>query len=227
MPRKNWAEQDIERLREFATRCLSAQQIAKMFRVTACSINNQCANHGIKLKPLLPDLPTESAEFKSRLWHMRVFPRLVANGECLEWVRASSSAGYGQIRAGGKIVILHRLAYEVSNGVSGLPPGLFVCHKCDNPRCCNPQHLFLGTPVDNARDMMNKGRGNGQFVKGVAAYTARGEKASNAKLTEEEVLLARKIHKEFGIGHKRLAPHFGISKAGMAAILKRRTWTHI
>lgn len=227
MPRKKWSESDLAELRDMATQCPSAQEVAKHFGVTACSINNQCAQHGIKLKPYLPSLPADSVEFKTQLWHRRVWPRLKQNGECMEWCRASNPAGYGQIRAGGKLFILPRLAYEVAKSLPSLPTEQFVCHKCDNPKCCNPEHLFLGTHTDNIRDMINKGRGNGQFVKGVAVYVSRGEQASNAKLTEEQVLLARKIHTEFGIGYKRLAVHFGISWTGMQAILKRRSWTHI
>ncbi len=79
---------------------------------------------------------------------------------CWPWTRSKiRDGGYGQIGRGGHdggIVLTHRLAWEIANGP--VPDGMRVLHECDNPPCCNPKHLFLGTQADNLRDMTAKGR---------------------------------------------------------------------
>lgn len=84
---------------------------------------------------------------------------------CLEWTGSTSAKGYGRIWSDGKVRGAHRIAWELVNGP--IPDGLFVCHHCDNPPCCETSpseaypdgHLFLGTDADNYVDMVMKGRG--------------------------------------------------------------------
>ena len=74
---------------------------------------------------------------------------------CWQW-RGSTAKGYGQMKAGGKVLRAHRMAYEIVHG--DIPVDLHVLHSCDNPLCCNPAHLRAGTPKDNAADMIERGR---------------------------------------------------------------------
>ena len=79
-------------------------------------------------------------------------------GPCWTWTRATNKAGYGKIGSGegAGTLATHRVSWELTNGP--VPDGLFVLHRCDNPPCCNPAHLFLGTSRDNTLDMIAKGR---------------------------------------------------------------------
>ena len=76
--------------------------------------------------------------------------------DCWLWKSSIASNGYGQIWGGGKTLLAHRVSYELH--VGPVPDGMFVCHTCDVPRCVNPGHLFVGTPLDNVVDMTSKGR---------------------------------------------------------------------
>lgn len=81
----------------------------------------------------------------------------VAKGTgCWEWQGARVGRGYGHLRFGQKYTYAHRVAWELTNG--RIPSGLVVCHRCDNPPCCRPEHLFIGTQAENLQDMAAKRR---------------------------------------------------------------------
>lgn len=91
-------------------------------------------------------------ELPTRFWKkVQVNP-----GSCWEWTGCLNSCGYGRTFLGGKHVYAHRLMFEAHNGPLG--EGLQALHRCDNPKCVNPDHLFAGTRSDNMRDMVAKGR---------------------------------------------------------------------
>lgn len=143
--------------------------------------------------------------------------------ECWPWTGATNGYGYGlwSVKRGGerRTYVASRLAWELTNGP--ISNGLHVLHHCDYPACCNPVHLFLGTPLDNARDKVNKGR--------LRYGDARGVKNGHAKLTEKAVLAIRaEVAKgwQWGI-QSQLARQFGVSPQVINDIVKRRTWRHI
>lgn len=78
--------------------------------------------------------------------------------DCIEWWGTINSNGYGVYWKNGKSRYAHRMIYTECFGE--IPPGMFICHRCDNPPCVNPEHLFVGTPGDNVQDMIAKGRAN-------------------------------------------------------------------
>lgn len=93
---------------------------------------------------------------EDRLW-LRVDKSASHNG-CWLWTGATKQGGYGKIAKGGDngSFLTHRVAWELERGP--IPDGVVVCHHCDNPGCCNPEHLFLGTQAENLLDMRRKGR---------------------------------------------------------------------
>jgi hypothetical protein len=122
--------------------------------------------------------------------------------------------GYGQFWDGRKKVLAHRWAYAFYIGE--FQSDLFVCHKCDNPSCVNPEHLFLGTNLDNVRDMMNKGRHS--------RYSVCGEMHPMAKLKKCDVENIRVLISE-GLSHREIANKFGVSKSLIGAICQGKIWT--
>lgn len=146
---------------------------------------------------------------------------------CLEYMEGKDKDGYGKFWLNGKTLRAHHAAWFFKHHEM---PHLCVLHKCDNPRCCDPEHLFLGTNADNMADKVSKGRQPSGDAMRYMESRHRGSKHFRTKLTEEQVIRIREIAKP--LRRKRqwrpqLAAEFGISVHNLADIIARRTWTHI
>jgi len=140
--------------------------------------------------------------------------RITTSG-CWEWTGRLDKDGYGKIRFEGQDVSVSRVMWIVCNGP--IPKGKQVCHTCDNPPCFNPEHLFLGTCLDNALDSVRKGR-----KVGVNA----GESNGQSKLTEAQVLWIRGEYAK-GTPQKQIADKTSMSKVAIHQIVKVKTWKHL
>lgn len=136
--------------------------------------------------------------------------------DCWPWVATKNRrGGYGKINVSGRMVLAHRLSWELANEQK-VPEGLCILHSCHNKDCVNPAHLRVGTKSDNTQDMLQAGRGNDYFGKGVLH--------PKAKLTEEQVLA---IRAENGQTQRELARIYGVHHSTIWDILNRKKWLHI
>lgn len=128
---------------------------------------------------------------------------------CWLWTASHNGRGYGVIgKNDGRRWYAHRLSYEIHHGP--VPAGLSVCHTCDTPGCVNPKHLWLGKHLENARDMIRKGR------------ALHREFHPSAKLTWAEVREIRRLRGR--VTQKNLACRYGVTKANIARIHLGLTW---
>lgn len=102
----------------------------------------------------------------------RFWDKVHLSDGCWEWTAAKGNFGYGVAWFGGRLQKAHRVSWQLAHE-SDIPPGMFICHRCDNPACVRPDHLFLGTATDNARDMVRKGRNRFDVRPAVAARVAK------------------------------------------------------
>lgn len=135
--------------------------------------------------------------------------------ECWPWQAYRQRGGYGRIcvKDGRRqpIQYAHRVAWEITHGDPG---AAYVLHRCDNPACCNPAHLFLGTQADNMRDRDAKGR----------QVPARGARNGRAKLCESAVAEIRRLSAEDGLSHRGIAARFAVSPSTVGDILRGESW---
>lgn len=145
---------------------------------------------------------------------------------CWPWLRRLTPKGYGQFQLDvRKSVRAHRLAWELDRRVAP-PPHLAVCHDCDNPKCCNPNHLWLGTQLQNIEDRDAKGRtARGDRV-GDSDRRARGTANAKSKLTEGCVRQIRARSSD-GATHAELAREYGVSENSIRKVVNRRSWSHV
>jgi len=138
---------------------------------------------------------------------------------CWEW-QGYKVKGYGRMMTGSRITNnrkssgAHRISYETFIGA--IPHEMYVCHRCDNPCCINPEHLFIGTHQDNVNDREKKCRNNPQ----------RGEFHGMAKLKEHDVIFARELRSS-GKSFQSIADLFHVNKHTIIDAIKKISWKHI
>ena len=141
----------------------------------------------------------------------RFWDKVKKTNSCWFWIAGKIDKGYGRINLGkNKLCLAHRFSWILKNGK--IPNGLFVCHKCDNPSCVNPSHLFLGTNKENIKDMYNKGR----------APNTKGENNGRAILTWQNVKRIRSLINKYTLAE--IAKKFGVSHGCVSHIKFGRNW---
>lgn len=186
--------------------------------------------------------------YKSQTNLERIRYKLIENAEtdsdtgCWNWVKSLFGDGYGTFNYLGE-TRAHRVAYRLYNG--DIPEGVLVCHSCDNPKCVNPAHLFLGSHLTNAQDRTRKGRGNcpkgdDHFSRHQPERVARGDRHKsitkpesvvkgvehhNVVLTEAEVLEIRANPNK--LSQYALAALYGVARATVQNVIERTTWKHL
>ena len=134
---------------------------------------------------------------------------------CLNWIKGVDKDGYGQCQASlvarqSKVTRAHQLAYVAANGL--IPSGMLVCHSCDNPACCEPSHLFLGTVQDNNADKLLKGR----------QRAPSGMESTMSKLTYHDVAAIKALRGV--VASTIVGPVFGVTYSNVCIIWRGEGW---
>lgn len=173
-----------------------------------------CAMHYRRWQKHSDPLVVKQVQFHGIPLKDRLLSRVRKTSGCWLWTSKSNTRGYGQIRSpDGKPMLAHRASWDVHNGP--IPDGMCVLHKCDNPKCVRPDHLFLGNQQSNMDDMREKGRGR--------PGVSKGEAHGRAKLTDERV---REIRSSTGPS-RITAEKYGISGRQVRDIRARKAWKHL
>lgn len=196
--------------RPTATECVVEGCGEKPFR------NGYCMKHNSRRKRG-QDLTAASVYDKSPEERFWAKVKKSEGDKCWEWQgflsRGGKSSGYGVFGFEGKMHRAHRIAYRFAFGE--FAEHLFVLHRCDNPRCVRPDHLFLGTHTDNMCDMVNKGR----------ASSGPGTQNPSAKLNEQQVLEIRALKGK--LPRQDIADKYGVSLSAIKRIFAGKAWTHV
>jgi hypothetical protein len=165
--------------------------------------------------PFHPDSRRDAGRYCSRACYFaarrraggeRFWARVPRGEGCWIWPGARQPNGYGRVAFWGRAVFAHRLAYELTYGP--IPPGMQVCHRCDNRACVRPEHLFLGTQRENEDDKVAKGR---QW----------------STLTPTDVREIRRLYAAGDLSQQAIANRFGVWQATISVIVRRKVWRHL
>lgn len=135
--------------------------------------------------------------------------------DCWEWQAGSFTEGYGAFLFRGTLWKASRVAWTLTNGE--IPDDLWALHTCDNPPCCNPNHIYVGTALDNANDMVSRNR----------QACLVGEDRTISKLTEADVREIRIAYADGGVTQQELGDRFHVTFQNIHSIVRRKTWKHV
>lgn len=163
-----------------------------------------------------------------------------SDNDCLIWIGSvKGDKGRPAFQMGKKSVYSSRYIY--SKLIGDIPDGTMVCHTCDNPLCVNPAHLFLGSAMDNAKDMANKGRGwwqvsssdevrermiSAKSIQVESGKVARGSMFRKSNITEADIPIIRSRAAN-GESQRKLAREYGVGQSNICQIVTRRIWAHV
>lgn len=154
-------------------------------------------------------------KYKRKSIEERFFEKVIINkGECWGWKGGLAHFGYGLMKVRGKNDRAHRISWRIHKGE--IPKGKLVLHKCDNPICSNPEHLYLGTQSDNVKDIYNRNR-----------RSQRGEKNNQSKLKENQVREIRKKYTGKRGELKSLGEEYRVNYNTIRLIIRNERWKHI
>jgi HNH endonuclease len=169
--------------------------------------HDMCATHGRRMALYGSPLRTKAIQYHGLSKQQRFFKWVEKTDGCWLWKGALSPKGYGQfmtrLNGKAKLVTASRFSWQIHHGP--IPEGMHACHKCDNRRCVNPDHLFLGTHEDNMIDMVEKGR------------------QAKAKLDAEKVKAIRLDTRK----HEDIAKDYGVIRQTVTLLKARKTWRHV
>lgn len=183
---------------------LTQKEIGERYNKSPCWVSQQMKYHQIPTR--------ETIDIKGRFLYYVKIP--LNPNDCWEWIGFRSPLGYGRFKLNGIILLAHRISYILFNGE--IDSALCCLHKCDNPGCVNPNHLFLGTREDNVKDARQKGR---------SCY-AIGEKNGRVKLIEYKVKEIKALLLQ-GKSQADIAKNFGVSQSTVSSIKQGRNWKYI
>lgn len=151
---------------------------------------------------------------RERFWNL-----VIKGPDCWEWSGCRHPRGYGLFSfEPGSRQLAHRVVWQLINGM--IPPSLCVLHRCDNPPCVRPEHLFLGTQCDNMKDMAAKGRSS-------KAPRACGSRSGMAVLNEGKVRNMRFEYRRGAVSYAKIARKFMVSKKTARSAIIGETWRHV
>jgi len=190
--------------------------VAKIYSCSSGMIRNLLLANQIKIRQQSEAQTKRDAINKEDRIRFRKKINIKGKDECWEWQAAVDSCGYGRFGFRKELLSAHRFAWIIAFGE--IPSGIHVLHSCDNPPCCNPCHLFLGSHQDNMADRNNKGRSNGG--------SKSGEDNPACRYTNKDILKIREMLRK-GHTQREVAFMFNTIQLIISAIHLRKYWKHI